>query len=194
MENSSSVIDNPFDDVNSDDWFYDDVICVYNNSLMTGTSAFPMLFSPNIPLTRGMIVTILYRDASAPNVTEKKNPFDDVADNAFYTDAVKWAVLNGITYGRSNRRFAPKDDVTRQDLAVMLARYIEWTRWMKPPLMREYRGFDDDAEIASYAREAVEFCYRTGIINGKPGNRFDPTGQATRAEVAAILRSMMETG
>jgi len=91
--------DNPFDDIKGVDWFYDSVMFAYAHGLMNGTSADPMLFSPNVPLTRGMIVTVLYRMAGSPDVSGLPNPFSDVPGDRYYADAVKWAAANGIVSG-----------------------------------------------------------------------------------------------
>jgi hypothetical protein len=95
----SQVWENPFADIKSSDWFYGDVEYVTTDNLMFGTSTEPMLFSPNMTLTRGMVVTVLYRIAGSPDVSGLTNPFDDVDEGKWYTDAVKWATTNGIVSG-----------------------------------------------------------------------------------------------
>ena len=173
----------PFTDVHEYEWFYQDVKYVFRNSLMNGTS--PDKFSPNMDLTRGMIVTILYRHAGSPGVSGIVNPFGDISEGNYYTDAVIWAAENGIVFGY-NGMFNPDDSVTRQDLAVILDRYAG-IAGMPLPLDRVYQGFNDDKDIASYAKEAVEALYRAQIINGRADNLFVPKGSATRAEAAAML-------
>ena len=179
----------PFEDVNEGDWFYDDVGYVHRNDLMLGTSA--NKFSPNIPLTRGMAVTVLYRIESEPGVIDLPNPFSDVVDGNYYTNAVKWAADKGIVLGFPSGKFGPEDMITRQDLAIILNRYAGY-KDMKLPNTRIYQKFNDDADIANYARDAVETFFRAVVINGKPNNKFDPKGQATRAEYAAIIHRMLE--
>jgi hypothetical protein len=190
MPITSQIPANPFVDVNAGNWFIDDVIYVYSNGLMSGTSTNPMMFSPNVPLTRSMIVAILYRHAGSPNVSALANPFGDVPAGTWYTDAVKWAADNGIVSGIGNGRFGPDNNITRQDLTVILARYADFANINLTP-MRDYTGFNDEANISAYAKNAVERFFRAGFISGKPNNMFDPRGNATRAEVAAMLHRFL---
>jgi hypothetical protein len=150
---------------------------------MTGTAADK--FSPNAHATRGMIVTMLFRLA-APAKGADTTDFTDVPLDKYYSDAVAWAAENEIVGGIGGGRFAPDDNITRQDLAVILTRYAEYQGFTLAAA-REYAAFSDDSTVSDYARAAVEACYRAGIISGKPGNLFDPKGEATRAEVAAML-------
>jgi hypothetical protein len=175
---------NPFTDVKVGDWFYADVEYAVTNGLFHGTSA--TTFSPNIAMTRGMIVTVLYRLAGSPDVSALANPFSDVAEGQYYTDAVKWAAEKGIVSGIGDNLFAPEKSVTRQDLAVIILRYADFAG-LKLPATQPYTPFNDEADIAGYAKEAVEALFKADIVSGKPGNLYDPQGTATRAEVAAIL-------
>jgi len=175
---------NPFTDVASGAWYHSNVMHVYREGLMTGTSA--TQFSPNVPTTRGMIVTILYRLNKSPAVAGLPNPFSDVAEGTWYTDAVKWAAANGIVSGLGEGRFGPMEDVTREQLATILNNYANYAK-MDLPTIGEYPGFADGKDIASYAKAAVERLSKAGIVGGKPGNNFDPRGNATRAEVASML-------
>jgi len=178
----------PFTDVNSGDWFYSNVQYVFGSGLMNGTST--DMFSPNVSLTRGMIVTILYRHAGSPNVSDLKNPFDDVSEGKYYTEAVKWAAENEVVFGFDGK-FSPDDFITRQDLAVILHRYAGFAG-IELPTARVYSDFGDDTVISDYAKEAVAALFEAQIINGKPGNLFDPGGNTTRAEVAAMLHRFSE--
>lgn len=178
---------NPFDDVADVDWFFDDVMYVYNKSLMMGTASGK--FSPGIRLNRAMIVTILYRYEKEPSVTDLENPFSDVPAMTWYTDAVTWAANNLIVTGFGGK-FNPLDNITRQDLALILMRYAEY-KHAELPLSREYYTFNDDALISDYAKAAVIQSYRAGIINGRNGNYFDPLSTATRAESAAMLHRFL---
>ena len=181
---------NPFADIRSGAWYYDDVAYVHQNGLMLGTSADPPRFSPDAPLTRGMLVTILHRHAGSPDASELRNPFSDVARDAWYIDAVKWAAANNIIAGYPGGLYGPDDPISRQDLAVILRRYARFAGLMFPAI-REYGRFIDDADIADYAREAIEEFYRAGVIGGYPDGAVRPVGNATRAEVAAILRRLL---
>ena len=136
-------------------------------------------------------MTVLYRLASEPDITEMGNPFADVDGNMYYSNAVKWAAKIGVAKGVGEGLFMPDENISRQDIAVILTRYAEV---MEIVLVRavESVSFDDDTDIAAYAKDAVYEMQRAGIINGKPGNFFDPDGETTRAEVAAILRRFLE--
>lgn len=180
---------NPFADVSETDWYYDDVVYVYQNKLMNGTSSIE--FSPYAFLNRAMIVTILYRHAGMPDMNESENPFDDVIDGSWYTDAIKWAAMNGIVTGYGNGNFGPDDNITRQDLAVIIMRYSKHTGLILPEIS-ESAGFNDVTDIADYAKDAVEELSHAGIINGKNNNLFAPHDNATRAEVAAMIKRFIE--
>ncbi|MDR1206323.1 MAG: S-layer homology domain-containing protein [Peptococcaceae bacterium] len=179
----------PFTDVRAADWFFYDVTYAYINNLMTGTAA--DTFSPNASLTRGMTVTILHRHAGSP-VVSGADTFGDVSVGMYYTDAVNWAAANNIVSGYGNGRFGPGDDITREQLAAILARYVDFAGIILP-LTRNDSSFADNADIAGYAKGAVETLFKAGIIGGKPGNLFDPKGGAMRAEAAAMLHRLLET-
>ena len=180
--------DNPFLDVNPGDWFYDDVRFAYGRELMTGVA--DDRFGPNMTLTRGMVVTVLHRMAGSPAATAA-NPFLDVADGQWYAEAVKWAAAAGVISGFGDGRFGPEDEITREQMAAILANY-ETSSDSIPPAVAEDRYFIDAAEISGWAKGAVDMLTRQGIIGGKPGNRFDPKGNATRAEFAAVLHRFIE--
>ena len=173
----------PFTDVVNSDWFYDNVVFAFNNKLMNGTSS--NTFCPQISLTRGMILTILYRNAGLPDTINIDNPFYDVDENAYFYNAVKWAASNKIVFGNDGN-YEPLANITRQDLAVILFRYADFTNIELVP-KRDYIGFFDDSDIAAYAKKAVEALFESEIINGRTGNWFDPKGDITRAETAAVL-------
>jgi len=183
--------ENPFTDVRIGDWFFSDVSFAYRNNLMGGTSTTPMTFSPNIPLSRAMIVTILHRREGAPESAQTNNPFSDVPAGQWYSDAVLWAARNNIVSGYADGRFGTNDNITRQDLAVILVRYAAF-KSLSLPTVQAYHGFSDESRISGYANDPVRVCFEAGIITGKPGNIFDPLGQSTRAEAAAMLRRFFE--
>jgi hypothetical protein len=193
---------NPFLDIKASDWFYGDVEYVHTNGLMNGTGA--AAFSPDVKISRAMIVTILYRCEQAsletaaagggvPDAPSPGTAFTDVPANEWYTDAVAWASANGIVNGVGGNSFAPDDFITRQDLAAIIIRYADYAE-KRFPVTLQYQSFADEAGIAEYAKSAVQTLYCGGIVNGKPGNLFDPTGTATRAEAAALLRRFIEAG
>jgi hypothetical protein len=156
---------------------------------MNGTSA--TAFSPQTPMTRGMIVTVLGRHAGADESAYAQSGFADAPAGAYYTPYVAWALDNGLSSGVGGGSFAPDADVTRQDLATLITRYAALTGGSIPAL-RPVTTFADDADTADYARSALQTLVAGGVINGKPGNIFDPNGRATRAEVAAILHRFIE--
>jgi hypothetical protein len=180
----------PFSDVKVGDWFYEDVLYMWVNELMNGTSE--TLFTPNGLVTRGMVVTVLYRMEDEPDVSGSENPFNDVAEGVYYTDAVKWASANDIILGYGDGRFGPGDNITREQLAAILYRYQKFADYI-PPDIAEAREFADRNSISDYAKEPVEKLVMQGIINGKPDNKFDPKGNATRAEYAAMLHRYLDT-
>jgi uncharacterized repeat protein (TIGR02543 family) len=177
---------NPFTDIEAAKWYAEAVAYVHQNGLMSGTT--PTTFSPNMPITRGMIVTILWNLAGNPSA--KTARFADVSTDTYYYQAANWAAENGIVSGY-NGLYNPGAMLTRQDLAVILANYADLAG-MTLPETRDYPGFADDADIANYAKEAIERFFKAQIINGKLGNTFDPKGEATRAEVAAMIMMFLE--
>jgi hypothetical protein len=178
-----------FTDVKESDWFYGDVYAMWENNLMNGTSE--TLFSPNSALTRAMVVTVLYRMEGSPDVSAMANPFPDVPAGQYYTDAVRWAAGHGIVLGYTNGEFGPNDNITREQMAAILHRYEQYAQ-TAPPDVIEAREFADGDSISEYAKAAVAKLVTQGVITGKPNDIFDPKGNATRAEFAAVLHRFME--
>ena len=176
----------PFLDVGTNDWFYNDVAYVWKNGLMSGTAA--DRFSPNASTTRAMLVTVLYRmDGSA--ISSGNAPFTDVPAGSWYADAVSWAAENGIVTGYSATRFAPNEPVTREQVAAILYRYARLCdRDLSPAA--SLTAFADHASVSGYAREALSWAVGSGLIGGSNG-RLNPSGTATRAEIAAILHRFL---
>ena len=175
----------PFTDVDKDeDWFYDDVRYMWEHGLMAGTAA--TLFSPDMALTRSMVVTVVHRMEGEPSVAGLDNPFNDVAAGQYYTEAVAWAADKGIVLGYGDGTFLPDQNVTREDFSAILYRYEQYAEKI-PPNTVEERMFADENDISDYAKEPVKALVMQGIVNGKPNNLFDPKGFATRAEFAAML-------
>jgi hypothetical protein len=181
--------DNPFGDVKESDWFYADVVYVCENGLMNGTSG--VAFSPNAPMTRGMFVTTLHRAANSPAPAGGQDAFSDVPANAYYADAAAWAAESGLASGTGDGAFAPAADITRGDLATLIARYAAFAD-KEVPAVRSHTAFADETLTPDYARDAIQTLAAGGILNGKPNNLFDPNGNATRAEVAAVLHRFLE--
>ncbi|GGD88792.1 DUF6528 family protein [Paenibacillus nasutitermitis] len=180
----------PFDDVNESAWYYDDVAYVFAHGLMKGTGE--NTFSPNMELTRGMIATTLGQHYGVDVSKYAETSFDDVKSDKYYAPYVGWVREAGIANGMGNNKFDPDAPITRQDLAVILMRYADFTG-LSFPVVRGYTDFKDDADISSYARDAIETFFKAEIFSGKPGEVFDPKGVATRAEVAVILHRFLET-
>ena len=133
-----------------------------------------------------MVVTVLYRMEGEPEVPDIDMPFTDVAEDIWYTDAIKWAVDNAIAFGFGDGTFRPDDSVTREQMAAFICRYAEFTKTELPEEV-EYSGFTDNADISGYAVEYIEKLFKADIVRGKDNNRFDPKGLANRAEFSAVL-------
>lgn len=182
-----SAWQNPFEDVREDDWFYHNVEYTFVNGLFSGTGV--AAFSPDMLMTRGMMVTVLGHMSNA-DVSGYVSSFDDVPDDAYYAKYTEWAREKGIVSGVGGNRFAPDASITRQDMAVMLERYAS-VMGLEAPEMNAVETFIDDESISAYAKDAVAAMQKAGVISGKPGGVFDPKAGATRAEVSAILHSFM---
>jgi hypothetical protein len=177
---------NPFEDVLPTDWFHDVVLFIAGHGLMDATSTSPMLFSPYMNVTRGMVVTAMYRLAGSPDVSELENPFKDVSEKDACFNAVKWAAKNKVVAGYGNGLYGPNDDVTREQLAAIIVNYQVFAK-LAPAYISEEIKFDDWDKVGDWAKEVVRRLTRQSIIFGKPGNLYDPKSSATRAEYAAIL-------
>ena len=178
----------PFADVSGSDWFYNDVRYVYEKGIMDGTGA--DRFSPNAPLTRAMIVTILYRMAGSPSVSGSSD-FTDVATGKWFAKAVAWAAANGIVNGYGSGLFGPNDPVTREQLAAILYRYAVYGGMTAVTLEENLGSFADTAQLSAYAIQAMNWAVGQGLINGS-GSNLVPKAQATRAQVAAIIHRYLE--
>lgn len=183
--------ENPFADVSGNDWFYDDVLYVYENGLMNGIGA--ELFGPNLTTTRGMIVTILYRLEGGP-VVSGQNPFTDVASGTYYEKAIHWAERNGVVTGYSSESFGPDDPITREQMATILYRYAKY-RGMDVSVGEDTNilSYDDASVIAEYAVPAIQWACGVGLIQGTSQSTLSPSGNATRAQAAAILHRFRES-
>lgn len=171
----------PFTDVSGDDWFCDSVRYVYRNGLMSGTGE--TTFSPNTTTTRGMVVTILHRLSGKPVAYGER--FSDVAEDAYYADAVAWASAKDIVDGYGNGTFGPNAAITRQQLAAILYRYAKFCG-ADTKARADLDDFSDADSVSDYAVAAMQWAVAKGLINGMDG-RLAPNGNATRAQVAAVL-------
>ena len=177
----------PFPDVDENDWFYDEVVYVYENGLMNGVEN--NQFAPNTATNRAMLATILYRLAGQPDVSGDL-PFTDVAAGTWYTDAVLWAAQNGIVNGLGENTFAPMNTLTREQLVTMLYRYAE-AEGYDVSAAADLSGYPDADKVQTYAQEAMSWAVAEGIVEGMDGN-LNPAGNATRAQIATILMRFCE--
>lgn len=177
----------PFTDVRESDWFYEDVAFAYENGLFAGTS--DTTFSPNASMTRAMLVTVLYRLEGEPTVYGRSG-FSDVQYNGYYEDAVTWAADNGIVNGTSTTTFSPNANVTREQMAAILYRYAQHKKY-NTAASSGLNGFTDHASVSGYAAASLEWAVAEKLVNGSAG-KLMPTGNATRAQVAAILHRFVE--
>ena len=179
---------NPFTDVSEKDWFYGDVMFVYENGLMLGTSK--TLFSPHGTATRGMMATILWRMEGSP-VPKGKNSFTDVEAGKWYADAITWTAENSIFAGYGKDKFGPDDPITREQLAAIFYRYADYKGY-DLTVKGNLDKFKDADKITDYAETAMQWAVGSGLVKGKSGNLLDPQGTATRAEIAAMLHRFIE--
>ena len=179
---------NPFTDVSEKDWFYGDVMFVYENGLMLGTSK--TLFSPHGTVMRGMMATILWRMEGSP-APKGKNSFTDVVAGKWYADAITWAAENGIFAGYGKDKFGPDDPITREQLAAIFYRYADYKGY-NLTVKGNLDKFKDADKVTDYAKTAMQWAVSSGLVKGKSGNLLDPQGTATRAEIAAMLHRFIE--
>lgn len=173
----------PFSDVRIANWFYNDVKYVYEKGMMAGTAA--DVFAPNATTTRAMIVTILYRLEGSPAVTGT-SAFVDVPAGQWYTDAVNWAAANQIVNGTSATTFAPNDSITREQMAAILYRYAQYKGY-DVTKQADLSGYSDNGQVSAYAKDALAWANAAKLINGVTNTTLAPQGNATRAQVSAIL-------
>ena len=177
----------PFTDVRESDWFYEDVAFAYENGLFAGTS--DTTFSPNASMTRAMLVTVLYRLEGEPTVYGRSG-FSDVQYNGYYEDAVTWAADNGIVNGTSTTMFSPNANVTREQMAAILYRYAQYKKY-NTAASSSLNSFSDHTSVSGYAVASLQWSVAEKLVNGSNG-KLMPTGNASRAQVAAILHRFAE--
>ncbi len=179
-----------FVDVSKSDWFYEAVNYAVEKGLMNGTGS--NRFEPESPMTRAMLVTVLWRYAGKP--IQGENKFTDVPGGEWYTQAVAWAAENGIVTGTSPTTFDPEGNITREQMAAILYRYAQ-KEGFDTSKRADLGSFPDSEKISTYAVDALSWANAEGLINGsKVGGRvyLDPQGNATRAQVATILMRFIE--
>ena len=176
-----------FVDVDESAWYYNSVKYVSDNGLMSGVSETE--FAPEIDMTRAMLVTVLYRAAGAPDMSNEiwGYPFEDVDAESWYGAAVYWARNNDIIQGYSDEKFAPNEPVTREQMAAILYRYAQF-KIISTDETGDLSQFTDSDSISEWAKNSVDWAIGKGLLTGKGNGILDPTGNATRAEVAAMLQ------
>ena len=170
-------------------WAADNILFAASRGLLSGTS--DTTFSPNTGMTRGMFVTALGRLAGINPDSYKTGKFTDVKADAYYAPYVNWAAQNGIVEGVTATTFAPDTNINREQMAVIMANYAKKLGYDLPKTLQAVT-FADNAQISSWAKNAVRTMQQAGILAGKNGNKFDPKGTATRAEIATVLRRFVE--
>ena len=178
----------PFADIDKH-WAMDDIIWMYEKGYINGVT--PYTFQPGNNLSRAELVTLLYRMDNSPSASSSN--FEDVAAGSYYASAVAWAQKNGIVNGTSDMKFSPNFSITREQMAAILMRYVDY----KGDSISSASGLDassfyDYNTVSGYAKEAMDWAVKCGLISGKGDNKLDPKGGATRAETAAILHRFLE--
>ncbi len=170
-----------FNDVTEDNQYFDAIKFVYENHFMEGTGKG---FEPDGKITRAMLVTVLYR-YSGENATMKYS-FDDVSPSAWYAESVSWATEKGIVNGVGDRRFAPEEFITREQMVTIIFRYLE-LRGLKYEKTTEFDSASDFEEISPWAKEAFSYATEKGLVKGSENNELLPKKEATRKETAHII-------
>ncbi len=184
-----STVVSKMKDLDFSRWYYEPIAYGMHRGLFNGLSA--DTFSPNGSMTRGMLVTVLYRMEASPELTDEKIPFTDVPEGKYYSDAVKWAAQNDIVKGLSAASFAPNNQITREQIATILYRYAEYLG-EDPTERTEISNRPDASEVHEYAEDAIAWAVATGIIQGDEKGRLTPRAAATRAHMAKMLMSLCE--
>ena len=176
----------PFIDVDADAWYYNSVKYCYDNKIIMGTTY--ETFSPNTNVTRGNLVTILWRMEGSPKVSGNLD-FPDVKESDYYYEAVKWAEKTGVVHGYDTGKFGPNNNISREQLATILNNYAKYKK-KDTKAQADLTKFADNKKISSYAREAVSWAVAKKVMSGKVnGTIVDPHGRATRAEAAAMIQN-----
>ena len=188
----NETLSNIFVDVPENAWYYNSVKYVFENGLMSGISETE--FAPEMDITRAMFVTVLYRAAGAPDMSEEiwGYPFEDVDAESWYGAAVYWARNNDIVQGYSDEKFAPDELVTREQIAAIMQRYAQF-KGIDTDEIGDLAQFTDAEKISDWAQNNVVWAVGKGLLTGKGNGVLDPLGNATRAEVAAMLQRFNES-
>ena len=176
----------PFTDVPLDHWGDVGAVYAYESGLFNGVTA--SRFDPNGGMTRAMMATVVYRLAGSPDVPAKKLSFDDVEEGSWYYKGVAWCQSVGIVTGVSDTRFDPEGKVTREQTACFLYRYAKYLGVEEKVDVSFAEAFTDFARTGDYAKEAIAWCVRRGVMNGSYG-KLNPKGEADRIQIATLLHN-----
>ncbi len=181
-----------FEDVHAvNHWAKESIDYVYENGLMNGTNE--THFAPDMPLTRAMLVTILYRLEGEPTVSGITS-YDDLEEGQYYLDAVCWAQVNCIANGISDTRFAPNDNITREQIAAIMHRYARYKEYdVSVGENTNILSYDDYGTVSEYAISSMQWASGSGLMKGKTASTLNPKDNATRAEAAAILERFINS-
>lgn len=184
------LVDNTFADAQSG-WYKPAVDFAQASGLMAGVGGDK--FAPSVTTTRAMVAEVLYEAAGAPSVEGLTCPLTDVKAGEWYTNAVIWSYNAGVIAGRGDGTFCPDDTITRQEMAVMFYGWLSGGESLidGEQIKTALADFDDGADVASWAQEAVAYCYLANIMVGNDG-RFDPAGSLDRAQLAQVFCSFYE--
>ncbi|MCQ2455915.1 MAG: S-layer homology domain-containing protein, partial [Clostridia bacterium] len=181
--------DDWYPDVKESRWSYADIKYVSDNGLMNGVDGGK--FDPAGKITRGMVVTVLYRYEGSPKMLYS-GMFTDVKEGKWFTDAVLWAGRNEIVNGVGNNKYAPNDNVTREQLAAIIMRYAGY-KHVKTDAKADIKGYEDYKKIHDYALDAMAWANEAGLITGVTDTTLNPRGTATREQFAAIIHRFNTT-
>lgn len=176
-----------FNDIKSDDWYYKAVEYVYENNIMDGTDEG---FEPESNMTRAMLVTVLYK-LETGEIDNIETKFIDVPTDEWYSKAVAWAVSKGLVSGVSDICFAPDDDLTREQMAVIIYKYAK-LKGCDTNKLSDLSQFDDTDSISDWALEALKWANGNGLINGVTNTILAPQETATRAQGAIVIMKLCE--
>lgn len=188
VEQPAQTAELPFKDVKADRWSYSAIKYAYENKLFSGTSNDQ--FSPTDKMTRGMLVTVLYRLAGEPAVNGAAG-FNDINSGDWYAKAVAWAKANNIVSGVSANEFAPNKEITREQMATILYRYASF-KGLSTTANGNVAGFNDNSQVSGFAKDALSWAVGEKLISGTGSNTLAPKGDATREQVATILQRFAE--
>ena len=180
-----AIITEPFTDINTTNWFYDDVMAAVDLKLISGVTS--TTFAPNSDFTRAMLATLIYRLEGSPSVAFS-NEFSDVKETDWYASAVSWAAKNGLVKGYEDKTFAPNKAISREEMFTMLYRYADsFKGYFIETKADALNGFIDGASVSDFALDAVKWAVTIGLVKGDTNNNLTPKATANRAQGAVLL-------